>query len=215
MAEVTLSRAAKMRASRAIESVHVAYHEKDGIRQLELVLDEKRGAAARHVYALAVFASEQHTKRPQAIALFLAMCAYAEAQYKAEHEVANLKDALPTWAVFKSNILRGVREYGLNPRDHRSEGAFRIAMQKAEPAERDTTTRSNVITLPAKPHVADSGEIDKFLATTAVRSTLQTLLSQIIFECETLKAGNTKQAEAVLRDTMNKLAPLVDQQKVA
>lgn len=210
MADLALSRAAKMRASRAIEAVHVAYHEKGGIHQLELALDEKRGAAARHVYALAVFAAEQHTKRAAAIALFLGMCQYAEAQYKAEHEVANLKDALPTWAVFKSNILRGMREYELDPREHRSEGAFRIAMQKAEPTE-----RSNVAQLPTRAHIAPPDEIDKFLTTTTVRPTLRTLLAQIIFECETLKPSSMKHAEDVLRAAMDQLAPLVDQRKVA
>lgn len=214
MTEQALSRAAKMRASRAIEAVHTAYHETGGIRELETALDEKRGAAAKHVYGLAVFASEQHKKRNDAIALFLAMCAYAEAQYKAEREVANLKDALPTWAVFKSNILRGIREYGLDPRDHRSEGAFRVAMQKAEPAERSVAA-AKVIQLPAAPHVAGHNDIEKFLATTTVRPTLRTLLGQIIFECETLKPSQAKEAEAILRTAMDALAPLVDQRKVA
>lgn len=214
MTEQTISRAAKMRASRAIEAVHAAYYDKDGIRQLELVLEEKRGAAARHVYALAVFASEQEKKRADAIALFLAMCAYAEAQYKAARDVANLKDALPTWAVFKSNIMRGMREYDLDPREHRSEGAFRVAMQKAEPAERPTAT---VVALPApaKAHLAQPDEIGAFLDTTAVRPALRVLLAQLIFECETLKLGNLAKAEAVLRTAMDSLAPLVDQRKVA
>lgn len=208
---IELSRAAKMRAARAIAAVHTAYHEKDGIRQLELALDEKRGAAARHVYALAVFAAEQHKKREDAIALYLSMCQYAEAQYKAEHEVANLKDALPTWAVFKSNILRGMREFQLDPREHRSEGAFRVAMQKAEPAERQA---ASVTALPVQ---RSPEQIEDYLASTVHHDSLRVLVSQIIFQLENLKGDKPaiRAAEGVLRETMNKLQPNVDATKVA
>lgn len=215
-----LTRAAKIRATRAIESVHAAYYEKGGMRDTEAKLAEQRGAAARHVYSLAVFASKQARTRDKAVALFLGACAYAEAQYKAAHEVANLKDALPTWAVLKSNILRGVRDYQLDPAEHRSEGAFRVAMQKASVSSAQSVARSNVKQISDARTARDSGQsheeqIESFLATTSVQSGLRVLLAQIIFECESLQRGKTRDAERILREAMDALQPLVDSRKVA
>lgn len=195
-----LTRAAKSRAARAIEDVHLAYYEKGGIRDLENKLGEQRGAAARHIFALAIYASEHAETLDEAIAQFQALCAYAEARYKQEHDVVNLKEALPTWAVFKSNILRGMREYGLDPIEYRSEGAFRVAMQKAMGPK----------ALPPP----EKASIEKALESTVTYDPVRRLLAQIIFECEALKRSKHKDAEQVLREAMDKLAALVDQRKV-
>lgn len=204
-----LPRAAKVRASRAIENVHYAYHEKGGIRELETAIEEKRGAAAKHIYALAIFAFETARGREKAVALFAGMCSYAEASYKKQHEVENLKEALPTWSVFKSNILSGVRDFGLDPREYRSEGAFRVAKQKVEGPKAEVTSRPQA----TKP--ASHEQIDEFLVTTITQNTLRVLISQIIYELETLKRSKVKDAEGVLRDTMNALQPFVDARKAS
>lgn len=208
-----LTRAAKARASKAIESVHIAYYERGGIRDLEEKINSHRGAAAKHIFALAIYASENAKTRNEAIALFLGMCAYAEAQYKREHDITNLKDpvaGLPTWAVFKSNILRGVREYHLDPVEYRSEGAFRVAMQKAELAA--LPSPAPVVSIARTPKTK---RIEQALSDTQLHDSLKLLVSQIIFECESLQRGKKAEAEAVLRDAMNRLQPLVDPRRVA
>lgn len=199
---VQLTRSAKARAARAIEDVHLAYYAKGGIRDLEDKLSEQKGAASRHIFALAIYASENAETLEEAIAQFQALCAYAEARYKQEHDVVNLKEVLPTWAVFKSNILRGMREYGLDPIEYRSEGAFRVAMQRQQ--ER--------LGLPSPPKLTQRA-IDKALSTTVTYGPVRTLLSQILFECQSLKRSKQKDAEAVLRETMDRLSQLVDQRK--
>lgn len=199
---VQLTRSAKARAARAIEDVHLAYYAKGGIRDLEGKLSEQKGAASRHIFALAIYASENAETLEEAIAQFQALCAYAEARYKQEHDVVNLKEVLPTWAVFKSNILRGMREYGLDPIEYRSEGAFRVAMQRQQ--ER--------LGLPSPPKLTQRA-IDKALSTTVTYGPVRTLLSQILFECQSLKRSKQKDAEAVLRETIARLSQFVDQHK--
>lgn len=198
---VQLTRSAKARAARAIEDVHLAYYAKGGIRDLEDKLGEQRGAASRHIFALAIYASENAKTLEEAIAQFQALCAYAEARYKQEHGVVNLKEVLPTWAVFKSNILRGMREYGLDPIEYRSEGAFRVAMQRQQEQ-----------LAPPSPKLTQRA-IDKALSTTVTYDPVRTLLSQILFECQALKRSKQKEAEVILRETMDRLSQLVDQRK--
>lgn len=198
---VQLTRSAKARAARAIEDVHLAYYAKGGIRDLENKLGEQRGAAARHIFALAIYASENAETLEEAIAQFQALCAYAEARYKQEHGVVNLKEVLPTWAVFKSNILRGMREYGLDPIEYRSEGAFRVAMQRQQ----------EQLALPS-PKLTQRA-IDKALSTTVTYDPVRTLLSQILFASQWLKRSKQKDAEAILRETRDRLSQFVDQRK--
>ena len=208
-----LTRAAKARASKAIESIHIAYYEKGGVRDLQEKVSEQLGSTAKHIFALAIWASEQSKTLNEAIAMFLGMCAWAEAQYKQEHDVSNLKDALPTWAVFKSNILRGMRDFDLDPVEYRSEGAFRVAMQKAEQKALPAPTNQHVaLKTPRGPKVK---RIEEALENTQLHDTIKLLVSQIIFECESLKRNAKPDAEAVLRDAMNRLQPLVDPRRVA
>lgn len=209
-----LTRAAKARASKAIESVHIAYYEKGGIRDLEEKISGHRGAAAKHIFALAIYASETAKTRKEAIALFLGMCAYAEAQYKHDHEITNLKDpvaGLPTWAVFKSNILRGIREFELDPCEYRSEGAFRVAMQKLELAALPAPSQP----IPIHSRTPKAKRIEKALENTELHDTIKMLISQIVYECESLKTNRKHDAEAVLRDAMERLQPMVDSRKSA
>lgn len=226
-----LPRGAKQRAARAIENVHLAYYEKGGIREAEEQLESKRESAASHIYALAQYAAKTEKKRADQIALFLGMCKYAEERYKEEHDVTDLKDALPTWAVYKSNILRGVRQLELDPAEYRTERQFRTALlEKAKtvtppatrkPAQR-AEPRGTELDQAARPPVAREGpdektpeDIDEFLAVTVHHDSLRVLLGQVLFEVENIQSDKVKDAEKILRRTMNELAPLVDQRKVA
>ena len=215
---IELSRGMKSRAVRAINSVHAAYYETDGIRDLEARISERRASAAKHIYSLAVFAFKETRKRDDAIELYLELCAHAEAEYKREHDVENLADALPTWKTLKSNVLTGIRDDGLDPRKFRSEGAFRVAKMKkraaAAEATAETPEASNVVPISGRRDPSPE-DFDAALATTVHEDALRLLVAQIVFEVGALKRSAVGDAETILRETMDRLAPLVDQRKVA
>jgi hypothetical protein len=210
---VTLTAAERRKAERTIENVHLAFYQKGGIRDTIDRLNKQRTSTAQEIFALARFATEQSKGRDAAIAKFKELCLHAESHYKAQHDVENLKDVLPTWAPLKSGILRGVREYQLSPTQYRSEGAFRIAMQKKQ----QQTMAPRIEGEPGTPitgRVATAEQVDHMLSTTVRLNSLRTLLAQIVFECEVIKKKHVLQAELVLRNTMNSLQPFVDQRKV-
>lgn len=218
---LVLDRGQKSRASRAIEGVHAAYYEADGIQALEQTIATKRAAAAKHVYALAVFATESVPKdREGAIALYLALCEHAEESYKAHHKVTDLSEALPTWKTFKSNILTGMRDYELDPREHRSEGAFRTAKAKAKsaaptlpPVPQDS---ANVITLriPRGETLAPAA-VNDLLAPVIPNDTLRGLLADLVHSIESLKRSKAGHAETFLRAALAGIQPLADKRHAA
>jgi hypothetical protein len=214
-----LKPAAKRVAARAIEDVHLAYYEKDGIRDTAAKLEGQVDSAAKHVYSLAQFASKAHPGNLEtAAALFGTMCLYAENEYKREHEVENLREALPTWATFKSNVLRGLR-LGLDPREFKTEKIFRsrtmeaISRTRGEPEQlsdlRDDSARDG------PPKQLDEAEIEDFVATTTVPETLRQLLSQVVYAVEVVKPARIRQAEEILRETWQKLGALTDKRRIA
>lgn len=211
----TLTRAAKQRALRAIENVHLAFYEKGGIRDTLATLNDQQEKVSEHIFGLAVYAAKQALNPADARELFTNMCEYAEDHYKKEHSVDNLADALPVWRVYKSNILRGVK-LGLKPPEYDSEYEFRKAAMekvrgslpgpKAEPIERKPA---------AAPGPVQLDEIEQWLGSTGVHDQLRTLLAQVILSVEFIKRGSLPKAEAALRRLVDELAPSVDHRRVA
>lgn len=224
----TLSRAAKTRAVKAIDEIHRAYFVKGGIRDTTDKLRTQVESASSHIYALAVFATKQTANLEQAIVLFSAMCVFAEDHYKKEHEVENLKDALPTWAVFKSNILGSVR-MGLSPLDYATEYELRQArMGKIrEAAGTLGTSGTSAATPPTAsttvtplqrareaPGPVGIDEIGQWLGATGIHDSLRVLLAQVILNVEYIKRTGVGDAEAILRDASDKLFGLADKRKL-
>ena len=198
-----LTKTMMTKAVRAIESVHAIYYDPDGIKDLETRLEERRGVAARHIYGLALLAAETD----DAPGTFLDLCAHAETEYKRAHSVENLAEALPTWRVFKSGLLTGMRDYDMDPRKHRTEGAFRVA--RAALVAENRSPRG----APAPLETPEA--VDHMLATTVTHDALRTMVSQVVWMLESLKRGTVKDAQTVLRAAMDGLAPLVDERKAA
>lgn len=100
-----------------------------------------------------------------------------------------------------------------------SEGAFRTAKQRLAAGSRgngsDTDDADNIVRLPPPGEPVPVETVDELLTTTIQQDSLRTLIAQIIFELEALKRNKVREAEAILRETMDQLAPLVDQRKVA
>lgn len=194
-----LTPAAKAKAFEAIQAMHRACIGKAGITALTAKLTSKHESAAAHIYGLAVFAARKEEKLPKAVALFREMCRHAEAELKAKLEVANLKDAVPIWAVYKSNITRGMN-LGISPLDHESEKAFRQAMAEAAAPTQDPVPSPALIT-----------DVERFLARdTTIADRLRDRLQRIVLEAQYVKHSKLAQAEEIFQDASERLAELLD-----
>lgn len=213
-----LSRAAKTRASRAIEAVHRAYFEEGGLRDSMIKVEAQSTKVSEHIYALAKWASEQTMTPDLARAQFVTMCEYAEEKYKADHKVENLAEVLPVWRVYKSNILRGVK-LGIKPAEYDTEYDYRRAvMEKVREDLPDSSPVAGARAIQRTstvPGPVDLPEIEQWLGSTAIHDTLRTLLARVILSVEFLKPRSVAKAEAILRKACDDLAPAVDQRKLA
>jgi hypothetical protein len=213
-----LKAVAKRMASQAIENVHLAYYEKGGIRDTVTQLEGQLDSAARHVYSLAQYASKQFPNDLESAAHhFGVLCLYAETEYKREHEVENLREALPTWATYKSNVLRGLR-LGLDPSQFKTEKIFRsrtmeqISRTRGEPEKLSDEQREAIREGP--PSLRDEREIEDFVATTVVPESLRTLLAQVVYAVEVVRPARVPQAEEILREAWQKLGSLTDRRRL-
>ncbi len=211
---VELSRAAKSRAVRAIEAVHVAYDEKDGLRDTLAKVEGQKTRVSGHIHGLAVFASQTEKDLPRAIALYLAMCAYAEEQYKTKHSVTDLEEAIPVWKVYKSNILAAMR-LGINPAEYESEYALRKEKDKRNKPTLLLPPAGAVRAGPQRAGPRTEEQIEELLTVTAVHDRLLPLVVRLIFESEYLKKSKVDEAEAILREAVDKLGEFVDQRRAA
>jgi len=211
----TLTRAAKNRAYRAIENVHLAFYQKGGLRDMIAAVDAAQQKISEHVFGLAVYAAKQALNPKDARELFANMCEYAEGKYKEEHAVENLADALPVWRVYKSNILRGVK-LGLKPPEYETEYDFRKAVMEKVRAQLPAPVSEPIERKPSlEPGPVQLDEIEQWLGATGVHDKLRMLLAQVILSVEYIKRGSVPKVEAVLRRAVDELAPSVDHRRVA
>lgn len=223
-----LSRAAKKRATEAIDKLHQDYYAKGGIRDTTDKLREQVETTSSHIFGLAKFATKQADgDLEKAAVIFSAMCVFAEEHYKKQHEVENLKDALPVWATFKSNILGSIR-MDLSPLEYKSEYELRQArMEKIRPAALTSPDTGKSVATPQvesqlqplqrqTPRAGPIGldEIDQWLGSTAIHDSLRVLLSNVILSVEYIRRSKVGDAEAILRETGERLNGLVDKRKL-
>lgn len=207
--ESALKLPARRVATKAIENVHLAYYVKGGIRATVETLQTQLASASHHVFAIAKYAAKAHSDSlEQATALYIAMCEYAEQAYKQEHEVENLREALPTWATYKSNILRGLRS-GLNPLEFRTEKVYRSkTMELVSRAPRDPEPRAG------PQAVLEPDELETLVSSTAVPDALKQLVAQVVFAAEVVNVRKLEQAEEILREAWQRLGALTDKRKL-
>jgi hypothetical protein len=209
----TLHNKAKQIAAHAIESVHLSYYEKGGIRDTADTLKTQVDSSGKHVFTIARYAAKQHPEDiTSARRLYLTMCEFAESEYKTQHNVDNLREALPTWATVKSNVLRGLR-IGLNPTEFRSEKTFRSKTMERISRKRSTSDAGDSAPR-AGPALRSEEEIDSFMATTVVPQSLKQLITQVVFAAEVVLPSRIEQAEEILREAWQKLGSLTDKRKL-
>jgi len=91
----------------------------------------KMEGLAKHIYSLAVLAGQLGKNTEYTKAYFKEICKAAESHLKEVTEMDNLKDALPCWAVFKSEINRAL-DGNLMPTDFDTYTALKSARVKLD-----------------------------------------------------------------------------------
>lgn len=205
----------KRRAGTAIEYTFRDYTRDGGLRELQEKTNEADQSCAGHIYSLALFSTKQSKNLEDAAVRFGDMCDYAEAGYKKKHEVENLKDVLPVWSVYKSNILRGMR-LGLNPAEHATEGAFRTAVgESLRQAVRASTDEVDTAASGSKQDTRlTMGDADDLLDSTNIHEGLRALVAKLMIEAEYVKRGREAEAEAIVQRAVEELGELVDRRRI-
>lgn len=204
----------KRRAGTAIEYTFREYSREGGLKELQTKAGEAEQSCSAHIYSLAQFAVKNSKNLSTATEKFQEMCSYAEAGYKDKHGVANLKDVLPVWSVYKSNIIRGMK-LGLSPLDHETEGAFRIAVGECLRQAAGSSTGDVDRTEPAKQDTRLTVEdADDLLDNTNIHEGLRQLVAQLMIEAEYVRRGREEQAQAIVRKAVAELAELVDRRRI-
>lgn len=228
---VAMNDAARKRAESAIDQTHSAYHAQGGLKQTLGVLETQETGASSHIYGLATFASRQcQGAIEEALALFASMCTHAETKYKATWDIVNLKDELPIWSVFKSNINRGMR-LGLDPCNWSTERAYRGAVAakvreallgkdedrakpggaRGEPAVIEAEVVGAAPRLEGKVTMA---EVTEMLSETSILSGLQVLVSRLITESAYIRKGAEEQAREIIQSASDQLNQLIDRRRI-
>lgn len=233
--DIKITAAGKKKATDAIEAIHAAYFEPAGIRDTEEKLEAMRSSCSQHAYDLAAYAVKTSAgDMAEGAQLFSALCEYAEGRYKERHAVENLKDALPTWAVFKSNILRGMR-LGLDPGGYGSEYEFRKAVMEAVAAgvhevpppasgalQERYQERRAAKQAPAPERREEKRQDPLWLEDaevmiadfTTVAGVMRGLVARLLVEVEFIKPSRQEDAEGVIRRAIQELQPMIDMRKI-
>lgn len=206
----------------AIQRTHKDYTKPNGLRDLEARIEQETVKCSKHIFGLARYAFE-NSEDP--IEMFTDLCAYAEEQFKTRHNVENVKDVLPVWAVFKSNINRGLRA-DLDPRQFDTEWDFRKATMdqvrgnngngtadKSTRAPRTPTTIREP-EVPEMPVPAVADRVEDWVESTTIHNTLKFLVTRLVIEAEYVKKGKEKEAEKILREAIGALHRLVDRKRI-
>lgn len=139
--KVQLNDVLTKRANTAIITMVREANRKGGYMDVLTKLRDKETGLAAHIYGLAKSASQMGRGKvgddSPTLDWFLAMCRASEAHLKAVgekelgHKVENVKDELPCWPVFKSEIKRAIT-LGLDPASFETYGALQAARKAKE-----------------------------------------------------------------------------------
>lgn len=199
-----LSPSAKAKAARAIEAMHLAYYEAEtGVRALYEKLERQVDNTSKHIFRLAQDAMKQaEGDFDLAIEIYKQMCKYAEDHYKETHQVPNVYETLPVWRVFKSNIMRGLKNR-IDPLEYSSESAYRKATTEylLHPAGGFSS--------------AQVEQIQEWINTVTIPRELRPHLTRMLALAEFLKENRVRDAEEVLAEAVERLAQFADRRKPA
>lgn len=207
----------RRRAGLAIENTFKEYTREGGLRDLSDKAQKSEQKTSTYIYGLARHAFES-PNQDDPDELFNAMCDYAEEQFKTRHKVDNLKEVLPPWATFKSNINRGIR-LGLKPTDYPSEWELRkaVAEEVSGAASGSAAQRaSNTPSSPANegPKTLSAPQADEWVETTTIHKKLRDVVTNIVVEAEFIRPESIDEAREILTRAAKELAVLIDRRRV-
>lgn len=138
---VELNDPVRKSAIRIIEAMFDAYTKRGGVAEMEQKLraatEGSKGLAAG-IYDLSQTAYRLGQGSPRMVkAYFQAICRDGESAFKEKHQIENLKDVLPCWIVYKSEIIRAV-DTGIKLTDFDTYGAMKVARVEKSKADRET-----------------------------------------------------------------------------
>ena len=212
----------KRRAGLAIENTYSEYRKEGGIADLEVRLAKAHEGCSKHIFNLCAFVVKQADDLSDGTKQFAAVCVYAEAQLKEKHQIENVKDALPVWGVYKSNLLRGLR-LGLDPSSFDSEGAFRAATMEEVRAkgptlvtedEDDEDDTPHITMRPSEPRTVNIEQAEMMVESSTIIAPLKALVARLVVETEYIKRGKEREAVRILTEAVDALHALVDQRKI-
>jgi len=125
------------RACEAFVNTFNEAHAEGGFLELNDKAREAKQGLSQHIYGLAV----QIDKDGKNVDVFLEACKAAERKMKDELNIGSIKDELPPWTQFKSNI-KAAWKAGIRPGQFPNEQKQRQALQEARKAEKDASEGS-------------------------------------------------------------------------
>lgn len=201
---MALTAAEKAKARKAAEKfVDAAKH----WVPLEEKAADARGAMTKELLGLAQYAWQTHKRNPKkAEELYAALTGEGEVHIKTTLQVSNLKKELASWAPIKSVILRGMR-LGLPPVEYETYTQFRGAtLQLVEQKSRRKA-------LPRTISQLDIDDIEEQLGSTGVLNILKSETARVVAVMAQIDSGHTREAQALTREYLERLAPLMKPQK--
>jgi hypothetical protein len=136
--QVQLNDVLKHDAGKAIMTMVREANKTGGYNAILKKLQEKEEGLSKHIYALALKASNMGRGKNEVIAeWFAALCKAAEQHLKDNsmkelgHEIENVKEALPCWPVFKSEIGRAIKA-GLDPKNYETLNKLKAARKAVD-----------------------------------------------------------------------------------
>jgi len=213
-------KAAKAEAHKAIDAIYDGYYRKGGVADL---MEQAANASAKlseHVYKLAIRAvTLAGNNLPLAKSYFKLLCKEAETYLKAKHtdkdgKAPTIESLLPPWTSYKSQINSGI-EFGCNPADFATQGAFRAAAAKKKASMAPGGAVAGEASVPAAAGKEGGIKGEAKIAFEALRSALlrltdegQNAAAPMVQECARKVAAllNTKEGDKATDDAEEQAA---------
>lgn len=203
--------ALKAAAWKAIKAMYDDYHGPGGLRAKEEELHAAADKSSERLMNLAHMAAKLSKNRGVQIGQYRLATELAEERLKQAHEITNLKDperGLKSWAVQKSNILRGMK-MGVNVLDYRSEYEYRKAVLDKVQAQLLPPAK-----VPAIGHLSDGtlspADLQAVFAGTGVYHSFVAPLAAITRDAERVKRGkNVQRVEELLQRFAEELSSIL------
>jgi hypothetical protein len=201
-----LDPALKAAAWKAIKAMWDDYHGADGLHAKAQELHAAVEKSSERLMQLAHMAAQLSKHRGVQIGQYRLATEAAEERLKQVHDITNLKDperGLNSWAVQKSNILRGMK-LGVPVLEYKTEYEYRKAVQAKAMAQLPPP-----VPVPQIGRTKDGdlklSDLQELFATTGIHSALVGPFAKMVHDAEQAKRPQLKAVEKLFQETMERL----------